>query len=69
MALRIRPLKREEITRGYKAVATKVDDKVRLQRYQRPMNELKKSICTAPIFRSGCILSPIGHNDRVGPIG
>ena len=29
MALRIRPLKREELTRGYKAVATKVDDKVR----------------------------------------
>ena len=30
MALRIRPLKREELTRGYKAVATKVDDKVRM---------------------------------------
>ena len=30
MALRIRPLKREELTRGYKAVATKVDDKVRI---------------------------------------
>ena len=30
VALRIRPLKREELTRGYKAVATKVDDKVRM---------------------------------------
>merc|ERR1719150_3330362 len=28
VALRIRPLKREELTRGYKAVATKVDDKM-----------------------------------------
>ena len=28
--MRIRPLKREELTRGYKAVATKVDDKVRM---------------------------------------
>ena len=28
--MRIRPLKREELTRGYKAVATKVDDKVRI---------------------------------------
>ena len=30
VALRIRPLKREEISRGYKAVANKVDDKVRI---------------------------------------
>merc|ERR1719507_2011520 len=28
VALRIHPLKREEVTRGYKAVATKVDDKM-----------------------------------------
>ena len=32
VALRIRPLKREEVTRGYKAVASKVDDKVRFSR-------------------------------------
>ena len=62
VALRIRPLKREEITRGYKAVATKVDDKVRFQRYQKPINELKKSMCTAPIFRWRYMFSPMGHN-------
>ena len=35
VALRIRPLKREEVTRGYKAVATKVDDKVRFSDFNQ----------------------------------
>ena len=35
VALRIRPLKREEVTRGYKAVATKVDDKVRFSDFKQ----------------------------------